>query len=73
MFKFKLNTHPNKINKKELCELALADKGNQLREGFFQQALCPDLTKGSSPDTNPKAARSQLSPQGLGCRHTANT
>ena len=73
MFKFKLNTHPNKINKKEMRDLAIADKGNQLREGFFQQALCPDLTKGSSPDTNPKAARSQLSPQGLGCRRIANT
>ena len=73
MFKFKLNTHPNKINKKELCELAIAVKAIQLRGGLFQEALCPDLKKGSSPDTNAKAARSQLSPQGLGCRRIANT
>ena len=73
MFKFKLNTHPNKINKKELYELAIAVKVNQLREGFSQEALCPDLTKGSSPDTNPIEARSQLAPQGLGCRRIANT
>ena len=60
MFKFKLNTHPNKINKKELCELAIADKANQLREGFFQQALYPDLMKGSSPDTNQQTAHPPL-------------